>query len=73
MGRIHFANEDEERVGNELFIKIYSNLAICYLQNQNFKKVCTAFNNARYRDKDLADKNVKLLYKLVAMFEHVTI
>jgi hypothetical protein len=56
-------NAKEEREANEMLLKIYSNLAICYWEKKEYKKVCIMFNDARRACEDLALKHVKLLYQ----------
>lgn len=59
------ANDEEEAEAQEELLKLYTNLAVCYMARNDFKKVCIAFNDAKHDCPHFANKNVKLLYKCV--------
>lgn len=60
-----YKDEIDENKAHEKLLIVLSNLAICYLEKEDYKKVCCMFNDARYTSANRTYKNIKLLYKLV--------
>lgn len=59
----HYQNAQDENKGRKQMLKLYSNLAVCFMEKKMYKRVCIMYNDARHDCPGLAEKHCKLLYK----------
>ena len=58
----HMQNEEEEMEIQVELIKLYTNLAVCYLQKGDYRRVCSTYNSAVHDCKAKVDTHAKINY-----------
>lgn len=58
----HMQDDDEEEAVMDELTKLYTNLAVCYLSKEDYRRVCTAYNDAVHDCKQRVYNSVKLNY-----------
>lgn len=65
------ADEDEQKQQQEMLFEFYVQLAECYLQNANWKKVCSMINELRRRNPAQVGKDVNILLNEAIAVSHI--